>query len=204
MSEDIFAFDDELRKREGPLLAGIDEAGRGPLAGPVVAAAVVLPQGVYIQGLRDSKKLTPLQRERLYDEILKIATATGIGVVSTEEIDRLNIYQATKEAMLRAIKGLQVVPDVVVVDAMRLPVDINQYVFPKAEDRSASVAASSVIAKVTRDRIMLEYHKQYPEYGFNRHKGYATREHLEALRRLGPSPIHRRSFSPVSSLKLPF
>ena len=204
MSEDLFAFDEELRKKEGRVLAGLDEAGRGPLAGPVVAAAVVFPEGAYISGLKDSKKLTSRKREALYSEILDMALSVGIGVVSTEEIDRLNIYQATKEAMLRAIRDLSVVPDVIVVDAMRLPVQLKQFVFTKAEDRSASVAASSVIAKVTRDRIMMEYHRQYPEYGFDRHKGYATKEHLNVLRQLGPSPIHRRSFSPVSELKLPF
>ncbi len=204
MSEDLFAFDEELRKKEGRVLAGLDEAGRGPLAGPVVAAAVVFPEGAYISGLKDSKKLTSRKREALYSEILDMALSVGIGVVSTEEIDRLNIYQATKEAMLRAISDLSVVPDVIVVDAMRLPVQLKQFVFTKAEDRSASVAASSVIAKVTRDRIMMEYHRQYPEYGFDRHKGYATKEHLNVLRQLGPSPIHRRSFSPVSELKLPF
>ncbi len=204
MSEDLFAFDEELRKKEGRVLAGLDEAGRGPLAGPVVAAAVIFPEGAYISGLKDSKKLTSRKREALYSEILDMALSVGIGVVSTEEIDRLNIYQATKEAMLRAISDLSVVPDVIVVDAMRLPVQLKQFVFTKAEDRSASVAASSVIAKVTRDRIMMEYHRQYPEYGFDRHKGYATKEHLNVLRQLGPSPIHRRSFSPVSELKLPF
>ncbi len=204
MSEDIFAFDEEIRGKEGRLLAGLDEAGRGPLAGPVVAAAVVFPQGVYLSGLKDSKRLTALQRERLYQEIIERATTVGVGVVAPDDIDRLNIYQATREAMMRAIEKLEVEPDVLVIDAMKLPLDIKQYVFTRAEDRSASVAASSVIAKVTRDRIMLQYHDKYPEYGFDRHKGYATKEHLEVLKKLGPSPIHRRSFSPVSSLKLPF
>ena len=204
MSEDIFAFDEEIRGKEGGLLAGLDEAGRGPLAGPVVAAAVVFPQGVYLSGLKDSKRLTALQRERLYQEIIERATTVGVGVVAPCDIDRLNIYQATKEAMMRAIEKLEVEPDVLVIDAMKLPLDIKQYVFTRAEDRSASVAASSVIAKVTRDRIMLQYHNKYPEYGFDRHKGYATKEHIEVLKKLGPSPIHRRSFSPVSSLKLPF
>ncbi len=204
MSEDIFAFDEDIRGKEGKLLAGLDEAGRGPLAGPVVAAAVVFPQGVYLSGLKDSKRLTALQRERLYQEIIERATTVGVGIVAHCDIDRLNIYQASREAMMRALEELEVEPDVIVIDAMKLPLDIRQYVFTKAEDKSASVAAASVVAKVTRDRIMIQYHKQYPEYGFDRHKGYATREHLEALKRLGPSPIHRRSFSPVSSLKLPF
>ncbi|RMG73630.1 MAG: ribonuclease HII [Nitrospirae bacterium] len=204
MSEDLFNFDEQLRKKEGAVIAGIDEAGRGPLAGPVVASAVVLPEGTFIEGLRDSKRLNPRQREVLYERIKKTALSIGTGIVEPADIDRINIYQATIKAMLKAIKELELTPDLLVIDAMRLPVDIKQIVLKKAEDISASVAAASVIAKVTRDRIMQECHKRYPAYGFDRHKGYATREHLEALKRLGPCPVHRRSFSPVSSLKLPF
>ena len=204
MHRNPFLFDAHLRGNEDVTLAGIDEAGRGPLAGPVVAAAVILPGDAIIEGLKDSKKLTPDQREKLYEIILTISADYGIAVVEPEEIDRLNIYRATQKAMIDAVGKLKKPPDIVVVDAMRLPINIKQVVLTKAEDKSASVAAASVLAKVTRDRIMLGYHQQYPEYGFDRHKGYPTREHMEVLKRLGPTPIHRRSFSPVSSLKLPF
>ncbi|NOX20322.1 MAG: ribonuclease HII [Nitrospirae bacterium] len=204
MQQDPFAFDEQLRKTVGTLLAGVDEAGRGPLAGPVVAAAVVLPEGTLLDGLRDSKKLSETQREKLFDTIVSLAVDYGLGIVEPEEIDRLNIYRATQKAMVEAINKLKQPPDVIVVDAMRLPIQTEQIVLTKAEDRSASVAAASVLAKVTRDRIMLRYHREYPDYGFDRHKGYPTREHMEILKRLGPTPIHRRSFSPVSSLKLPY
>ena len=200
----IFKHDELLRKQYNGPLAGIDEAGRGPIAGPLVAAAVILPPDCFIEGLKDSKKLTPVQRENIYQEIQKTAEDVRIAIIEPEEIDRINIYQATIKAMTIAVESLSTRPAVLVIDAMRLPISTIQQSFPRAEDISASVAAASIVAKITRDRIMTEYDREYPEYGFSRHKGYATKEHLERLKRFGPCPIHRTSFSPVSTLKLPF
>ena len=199
-----FEHDELLRKRHNGPLAGIDEAGRGPIAGPLVAAAVILPPDCFIEGLRDSKKLTPAQREILYKEIKKTAEDVRIAIIEPDEIDRINIYQATIKAMTIAVESLSPRPAVLVIDAMKLPLSIEQHSFPRAEDISASVAAASIVAKVTRDRIMEDFDRDFPQYGFSRHKGYATREHLENIKRYGPCPIHRRSYSPVCNLKLPF
>jgi ribonuclease HII len=204
VSTDLFDFDEQLRKEGKAPLAGCDEAGRGPIAGPVVASAVILPTGLRIAGLRDSKKLSPSRRESLFWEILEKAEAVGVGIADHKVIDRINILRATIKAMCAAMEDLIVPPRMIVVDALRLPVKTEQLTLVRAEDRSASVAAASVVAKVTRDRLMDHLHSLYPEYGFNRHRGYATREHLLMLEKLGPSPVHRRTFSPVSSLKLPF
>ncbi len=199
-----FEHDELLRERHNGPLAGIDEAGRGPIAGPLVAAAVILPPECFIEGLRDSKKLTPAQREILYKEIKKTAEDVRIAIIEPDEIDRINIYQATIKAMTIAVESLSPRPAVLVIDAMKLPLAIEQHSFPRAEDISASVAAASIVAKVTRDRIMEDFDRDFPQYGFSRHKGYATREHLENIKRYGPCPIHRRSYSPVCNLKLPF
>ncbi len=199
-----FEHDELLRERHNGPLAGIDEAGRGPIAGPLVAAAVILPPDCFIEGLRDSKKLTPAQREILYKEIKKTAEDVRIAIIEPDEIDRINIYQATIKAMTIAVESLSPRPAVLVIDAMKLPLAIEQHSFPRAEDISASVAAASIVAKVTRDRIMEDFDRDFPQYGFSRHKGYATREHLENIKRYGPCPIHRRSYSPVCNLKLPF
>jgi ribonuclease HII len=202
---DIYQYDQSLRKQGYLRLAGIDEAGRGPLAGPVVAAAVVMEHGVTIAGLRDSKKVPEEERESLYASIQALAVDIGIGIVEPEAIDRLNILRATRQAMIIAVAKLSVTPDMLIIDALSLPsVAIPQHSPIKAESISASVAAASIIAKHTRDNIMLEYHHQYPQYNFRKHKGYATQEHLETLQRFGPCPIHRKSFFRVMSLELPF
>ncbi len=201
--EDPYSYDAGLRREGFSPLAGVDEAGRGPIAGPVVASAVVLPDGVRIGGLADSKRLSQRQREEVFWEILSVAEGVGIGVVGPEEIDRINIYRATKKAMVMAVEDLVERPRILVIDAVSLPLEIEQISIPRAEGISASVAAASVVAKVTRDGLMEHFHRLYPEYGFRVHKGYATKRHLQMLESYGPSPIHRRSFSPVSVLKLP-
>jgi ribonuclease HII len=179
-------------------IAGVDEAGRGPLAGPVVAAAVVLDPGRRIKGLADSKQLTPDEREERYALIASCAIAVGVGIVDHETIDRINILRATERAMLEALGRLPVAPDLVITDFVRLgSLACPQKNLVGGDARCASVAAASIVAKVTRDGIMRELDVRYPAYGFARHKGYATPEHLRALDRFGPCPIHRRSFAPV-------
>ena len=176
-------------------VCGIDEAGRGPLSGPVCAAAVILPRGLIIEGLNDSKKLTAKKREKLFDIIIQNAIAYGIGLASPEEIDAINILNADMLAMKRAIEALQTPADFALVDgniARDLPIPAMPVI--KGDALSYSIAAASVLAKVTRDRLCLEDDKNYPEYGFAKHKGYGTKDHMDALRRLGPSPIHRKSF----------
>ncbi len=176
-------------------IAGVDEAGMGPLAGPVVAAAVILPEDAAIDGVKDSKLLPLAAREALSDVIRSLAVASAIGVASVEEIDRINIYQAGLLAMRRALDGLCVPPDFVLVDARKLPdLPWPQEAYIRGDAGIHCVACASILAKVHRDRLMLEYDHLYPAYGFGQHKGYATAEHREAVRRLGPSPIHRRSF----------
>jgi len=204
MTGDLFLFDHEIRRSGYGLIAGIDEAGRGPLAGPVVAAAVILEEGHVIAGLRDSKKLTERQRAVLYREIVSSARSVGLGIVEAEEIDRLNILKATRKAMLNAIRNLTEEPHLLLIDAVTLEeCKTGQKALIKGDSRSASIAAASVVAKFVRDRLMLYYHDLYPVYGFDRHKGYGTRLHREMLRRYGPCPIHRRSFAPVAELELP-
>lgn len=177
------------------LICGIDEAGRGPLAGPVAAAAVILPGDSEILGLNDSKKLTAKKRELLYDEIMEKAVAAAVGIVSPERIDQINILQATYEAMRKAVGSLGVEPEILLNDAVTIPeLAIPQVPIIKGDAKSVSIAAASIIAKVTRDRMMMEYEERYPGYGFASNKGYGSAEHIEALRRLGPSPIHRKSF----------
>ncbi len=176
-------------------ICGIDEVGRGPLAGPVVAGAVILPKNHMILHLNDSKKLSEKRREMLYDEIMECAVATGIGMVSPARIDEINILQATYEAMRMAIGNLKVIPDLLLNDAVTIPqVEIPQVPIIKGDAKSVSIAAASIIAKVTRDRLMKEYEQILPGYDFAHNKGYGTRAHLEGLKRLGPSPIHRMSF----------
>lgn len=176
-------------------ICGIDEVGRGPLAGPVMAGAVILPKDHTILYLNDSKKLSEKKRELLYDEIMEHAVATGIGMVGPARIDEINILQATYEAMRMAIENLQVKPDVLLNDAVTIPeVEIPQVPIIKGDAKSISIAAASIIAKVTRDRLMKEYDQVIPGYDFAGNKGYGTKAHLEGLRRLGPSPIHRRTF----------
>mgnify|MGYP002672562160 FL=1 len=176
-------------------VCGIDEAGRGPLCGPVVAAAVILPDEYNILYINDSKKLSETKREEVYKEIDKYAVTYGVGIVSPERIDEINILQATYEAMRTAIHKLSVTPDILLNDAVTIPmVDIKQVPIIKGDAKSQSIAAASIMAKVTRDHLMEEYDKLYPEYGFAKHKGYGTAAHIKAIKEYGPCPIHRRTF----------
>ncbi|OUP65820.1 ribonuclease HII [Drancourtella sp. An177] len=176
-------------------ICGIDEVGRGPLAGPVVAAAVILPKDARILYINDSKKLSEKKRDELYDIIMDTATAVGIGMRSPQRIDEINILNATYEAMQDAVANLKVHPDLLLNDAVTIPeIDIPQVPIIKGDEKSISIAAASIIAKVTRDRLMKEYDSLLPQYGFASNKGYGSREHIEALKQYGPTPIHRRSF----------
>ena len=176
-------------------ICGIDEVGRGPLAGPVVAGAVILPRDCDILYINDSKKLSAAKREVLYDEIMEKAVAVGIGMASPKRIDEINILQATYEAMRDAIKKLAVTPDILLNDAVTIPqVNIKQVPIIKGDAKSISIGAASIVAKVTRDRMMVEYDRIMPEYGFASNKGYGSKEHIEALKKYGPSPIHRATF----------
>lgn len=191
-------FETEARRCGYRFVAGLDEAGRGPLAGPVVAAAVILPRRCQLAGLNDSKQLTEMERERLYDEIRRRAVGIGVGQASEREIDAMNILEATRLAMYRAIQALPARPDYLLLDAIELSaVSLPQRAIIKGDTLSVSIAAASVVAKVTRDRLMGDYHRQYPQYNFQAHKGYGTAEHLRMLAAHGPCAIHRRSFRPV-------
>lgn len=179
-------------------VAGIDEAGRGPLAGPVMAAAVVLPAGLSIPGVDDSKKLTHDKREVMYEIIMTQALSVGVGIIHPDEIDRINILQATRRAMLAAVKQLSPQPDCLLIDGIStIDSSLPQKTIKKGDSLSLSIAAASIIAKVTRDRLMVEMDTKYPGYGFAGHKGYGSAAHMEAIRKLGPSPIHRLTFGGV-------
>jgi ribonuclease HII len=179
-------------------IAGVDEAGVGPMAGPVVAAAVIFPVEIYIKGVNDSKQLPPERREELYPQISARAIAIGVGIAHPAEVDQLNIFWATMAASERALAALCRAPDHVLVDGRRIPeLKLPQTRIVGGDRKSFCIAAASIIAKVTRDRMMVELDVQYPGYGFAQHKGYCTADHFDALDRLGPSPIHRRSFAPV-------
>lgn len=202
---DLHDYDAAIRARGFHAIAGIDEAGRGPVAGPVVASAVILAEGSRVDGIQDSKKLTPGQREGLYKKIVLYSQAVGIGIVWEAEIDSTDILKATRRAMEQAVRRLCVRPDLLLIDAVRLAADdIPQIPLIKGDATSASIAAASIVAKVTRDRIMSHYHTLYPAYGFDRHKGYGTRDHLTRISDLGPCPIHRRTFQGVRDLTLPW
>ncbi len=191
-------FEDQAAAGGASRIAGIDEAGRGPLAGPVVAAAVVLSSYDRIPNLNDSKLLTPAQRDGLYSLIRDNAVAIGIGLADVEEINEINIYQATRSAMCQAVYRISPLPDYLLIDGnMKLDIELPQLSIVKGDRLSFSVAAAGIMAKVTRDKIMMELHEEFPQYGFNQHKGYATREHKEAILRHGPSPVHRRLFKGV-------
>ena len=181
-------------------IAGIDEVGRGPLAGPVVAAAVILPDDFQLYELTDSKKLSPQKRELFYDYIKKNALSYGIGIVMPSDIDKVNIYEATKLAMMEAVKNLSLTPDHLLIDAMKLDVDIAQKSIIKGDATSISIAAASVLAKETRDAYMKHLAVEFPQYGFDKNMGYGTREHLIALEEVGVTREHRRSFSPVKEM----
>ena len=192
---DLWVLENARYSDEIQCICGVDEAGRGPLAGPVYAAAVILPRGLVIEGLNDSKKLTEKRREALYDVIVEQAVAYGIGSADEKEIDEINILQATFLAMRRAIARLSVRPDLALIDGNRdSDFGVPAETVIGGDGKSANIAAASILAKVTRDRVMLDYAKQYPQYGFDVHKGYGTKRHYEALREYGPCPIHRQSF----------
>jgi ribonuclease HII len=194
----VLKYEQELVASGYITIAGIDEAGRGPLAGPVVAAAVILPWDRLIPGVRDSKIVPPRERERLYYEIVGRASAVGLGVVDVRDIDRINIFRATVKAMEQAVHRLNIQPDAVLVDAMSLPgIKVPQRAIVHGDATSYLIAAASIVAKVSRDRFMTDYHARYPRYEFAVHKGYGTPRHLERLVRLGPCPIHRRTFRRV-------
>jgi len=194
-------FEQEARRCGYRRIAGVDEAGRGPLAGPVVAAAVILPVRCRLIGVNDSKQLSVSERDRLYAAIMDRAVSVGIGASTAEEIDRINILEATKLAMRRALAALSPIPDYVLIDAVALS-GVAMPVRPiiKGDALSLSIAAASIVAKVTRDRLMAQFHETYPQYNFLSHKGYGTEEHLACLAKHGPSPIHRRTFAPVSAV----
>ena len=182
------------------LIAGVDEVGRGPLAGPVVAAAVILPVGCKIQGLNDSKKIPKRRHEEIYQAVQEQALSLGIGMVDSQRIDQVNILEATKEAMMKAIAALDPQPQALLIDALTLDLPLEQEGIIKGDANSMSIAAASIVAKVTRDRLMADYDQEYPGYNFAQHAGYGTRQHLEAIERLGLTPIHRRSFEPIKSM----
>lgn len=199
--QQMLIYEEEAYQQGYQIIAGLDEAGRGPLAGPVVAAACILPRGALFARVDDSKKLTPEIRRFLYEQLTSDSSVIyATGMIEAEEIDRLNIYQATICAMLQAIDKLTPSPEFLLVDGMKLPHPfLSSQKIIKGDQLSLSIAAASIIAKETRDRLMNNYHQQWPLYGFNQHKGYATPQHLAALEQYGPCPIHRQSFDPVKS-----
>jgi ribonuclease HII len=194
--EKMSIYEKNARSKGYKMIAGMDEAGRGPLAGPVAAACVILPEDCLIEGINDSKKLSASQREKLYDVIYDKAISVGVGIVGEKIIDEINILNATKLAMKQAVSKLSVKPDLILIDAVSLDeLDIEQRSIIKGDALSISIAAASIIAKVSRDRIMNEYDTAYPEYGFSKHKGYGTEEHINAIKKYGICPIHRLSFT---------
>ena len=200
----LLRYERALWARGVTRIAGVDEVGVGPLAGPLIAAAVILPPEVSLRGIDDSKKLTPAARARLSQAIKECAVAIGVGLVTAEEVDRLNTFWAAIEAMRRAVRALPVSAEHLLIDARRIPdLDLPQDPLVKGDGRSYSIAAASIIAKVERDTIMAALDHEFPQYGFAHHMGYGTREHLDALARHGPCAIHRRSFIPVSQTRFP-
>lgn len=197
---DLLAFEKELYKEGYEFIAGTDEAGRGPLAGPVVAAAVILPKGLIIDGVNDSKQLTEKKREELFDIIMDKALAVGISFVDNKKIDEINILEASRLAMMEAIKKLKIKPDYVLSDAMKMNIDIPVKPIIKGDALSINIASASIIAKVTRDRFMDEMDLKYPNYGFKRHKGYPTKDHIEAIKKYGITDIHRLTFKPIKTM----
>jgi ribonuclease HII len=196
----MLEFERRLYVNNVTYIAGIDEVGRGPLAGPVVAAAVILPVDAKIEGLNDSKKSPKSKHEEVYDRVIETAISYGVGIVSSDVIDEINILEATKLAMKAAVGELNPQPEHLLVDALKLPLPIPQTDIIKGDAKSMSIAAASIVAKVTRDRMMADYDRQYPGYGFAENAGYGTKTHLEALENLGITPIHRKSFEPIKSM----
>ena len=198
--EKMLAYEKELYAQGIDLIAGVDEVGRGPLAGPVVAAAVILPKACKIPGLNDSKKIPKSKHKAIYEAVLQKAIAIGIGVKDNHVIDQVNIYEATKLAMMEAIGQLEPQPQHLLIDAMKLDLPISQTSIIKGDANSLSIAAASIVAKVTRDQMMEEFDCEYPGYDFTQNAGYGTANHLAGLHKLGVTPIHRRSFEPVKSM----
>lgn len=199
--QDKLDFDASFLNESKQYLAGVDEAGRGPLAGPVVTAAVILPNNcMELLGVNDSKQLSKEKRESFADRVKEHAIAYAIHFQDERSIDELNIYEATKQSMIQSIKELTVKPDVVICDAMQLPIEIETHSIIKGDAQSLAIAAASILAKTERDRYMEELHKKYPNYGFNQHAGYGTKQHLEAIDAYGITPHHRKSFEPIKSL----
>ena len=198
--EKMLAYEKELYAQGIDLIAGVDEVGRGPLAGPVVAAAVILPKACKIPGLNDSKKIPKSKHKEIYEAVLQNAIAIGIGAKDNQVIDQVNIYEATKLAMMEAIGQLEPQPQHLLIDAMRLDLPISQTSIIKGDANSLSIAAASIVAKVTRDQMMEEFDREYPGYDFAQNAGYGTAKHLAGLDQLGVTPIHRRSFEPIKSM----
>ena len=198
--EKMLAYENELYAQGIDLIAGVDEVGRGPLAGPVVAAAVILPKACKIPGLNDSKKIPKSKHKEIYEDVLQNAIAIGIGVKDNQVIDQVNIYEATKLAMMEAIGQLEPQPQHLLIDAMKLDLPIPQTSIIKGDANSLSIAAASIIAKVTRDQMMEKFDREYPGYDFAQNAGYGTAKHLAGLDKLGVTPIHRRSFEPIKSM----
>ena len=198
--ESMLSYEKELYDKGISFIAGVDEVGRGPLAGPVVAAAVILPQNCKIKGLNDSKKIPKKKHEDIFQAVKEKALAIGIGVIDNHVIDQVNIYEATKLAMKEAIAQLQLKPEHLLIDAMELDLPISQTSIIKGDANSLSIAAASIVAKVTRDKIMANYDQEFPGYDFSQNAGYGTAKHLEGIAKLGITPIHRTSFEPIKSL----
>ena len=198
--ESMLSYEKELNKQGLTLIAGVDEVGRGPLAGPVVAAAVILPQNCKIKGLNDSKKIPKKKHLEIFQAVQDQALSIGIGIMDNQVIDQVNIYEATKLAMKEALSKLSLKPDYLLIDAMKLDVEIPQESIIKGDANSLSIAAASIVAKVTRDKLMADYDKEFPGYGFAKNAGYGTKSHLQGLERNGVTPIHRKTFEPVKSM----
>lgn len=197
----MYEYEQELYEKGIELIGGIDEVGRGPLIGPVVTACVILPKNYILEGLTDSKKLSEKKREKFYDILMKDAISIGIGIVDEKEIDKVNIYQATKEAMAQAVDNMKIKPEHILVDAMPLELEIPTTSIIKGDAKSITIAAASVIAKVTRDRMLDELDKIYPMYDLKHNKGYPTKKHLEAIEKYGITKYHRLSYGPVAKYK---
>lgn len=197
---DMLKYEHELNEQGVKLIAGVDEVGRGPLCGPVVTCACILPVDYHLDGLNDSKKVSEKKREKLYEILIKDAISYSIGISSPKRIDEINILEATKEAMIKAISNLSVRPEHVLIDAVKLDLEIPSTSIIKGDANSASIAAASIIAKVTRDRMMYELDKKYPEYGYASHKGYPTKKHIEAVKQYGVKDFYRFTFTPINEL----